>query len=128
MSFGRTEFARPSRFLEDVPSDLWREIDALGQPLAAIGGPRRPTRSTWTAPVQPGAPRPAGTSTAGSGSAPANGGPIAFRGGERVKHPKFGPGTVVGLSGEGTKAEVTVVFEAAGAKRLLVKFANLERA
>ncbi len=128
MSFGRTEFARPSRFLEDVPTDLWREIDALGQPLAAIGGPRRPTRSTWTAPIQPASPRPPGAAAAGSGSAPTNGGPIAFRGGERVKHPKFGPGTVVGLSGEGTKAEVTVVFEAAGAKRLLVKFANLERA
>jgi hypothetical protein len=31
------------------------------------------------------------------------------------------------VSGQGSKAEVTVVFEAAGAKRLLVRFAHLER-
>jgi DNA helicase II / ATP-dependent DNA helicase PcrA len=128
MSFGRTEFARPSRFLEDVPTDLWREIDALGQPLAVVGGGRRPTRSTWTAPVQPPVPVQGTAPARGSATAASHGAALAFRGGERVTHPKFGPGTVVGLSGEGTKAEVTVVFEAAGAKRLLVKFANLQRA
>jgi hypothetical protein len=37
-------------------------------------------------------------------------------------------GTVVGLSGEGARAEITVVFDGAGAKRLLVKFANLQQA
>jgi DNA helicase II / ATP-dependent DNA helicase PcrA len=42
-----------------------------------------------------------------------------------VSHPKFGRGTVVGVRGEGAKAEVTVVFEQAGAKRLLLRLANL---
>ena len=51
-----------------------------------------------------------------------------MRGGEKVRHPKFGVGTVVGVSGEGARAEVTVVFDGAGAKRLLVKFANLSAA
>ncbi|MDA0699921.1 MAG: hypothetical protein O3A02_01770, partial [bacterium] len=50
---------------------------------------------------------------------------LTFRGGERVRHPKFGGGTVVGVRGEGAKAEVTVVFEEAGAKRLLLRLANL---
>lgn len=42
-----------------------------------------------------------------------------------MRHPKFGVGTVVGVSGQGAKAEVTVVFEQAGAKRLLLKFSGL---
>jgi DNA helicase-2/ATP-dependent DNA helicase PcrA len=50
-----------------------------------------------------------------------------LRGGERVEHPTFGAGTVVGLRGEGAKTEVTVVFESAGAKRLLLRLANLTR-
>jgi len=31
MTFGRTEMARPSRFLEDIPTDLMREVDVFGQ-------------------------------------------------------------------------------------------------
>jgi len=55
---------------------------------------------------------------------PAEGG---FKGGERVRHPRFGLGTVVAARGEGERAEVTVHFENVGLKRLLVKYAGLER-
>jgi len=115
MTFGRTEFTRPSRFLEDLPKGALQEIDVLGQVLTVGPSGRAVARSTWTAPS---APAPA------SGDGPA----LVYRGGERVRHPKFGAGTVVGVSGEGARAEVTVVFQEAGAKRLLVKFASLERA
>ncbi len=50
-----------------------------------------------------------------------------FRGGERVRHPRFGVGTVVAARGEGARAEVTVHFEGVGLKKLLVKYAGLER-
>lgn len=121
MSYGRTDFARPSRFLEDVPARLWQEVDALGQPQLAT------TTARW---------RPPTTASAGAGAAaggspaPAVGppGPRHYRGGERVLHPTFGVGTVVGLRGEGPKAEITVVFESAGAKRLLLRLANLSLA
>ena len=128
MSFGRTEFARPSRFLEDLPRGLWQEVDALGQ---AIGDRRSARRGpgTWTPPVAPPVARPAAPGTVGDGgTAPGPARPLSFRGGERVRHPTFGGGTVVGVRGEGAKAEVTVVFESAGAKRLLLRFANLSPA
>lgn len=54
-------------------------------------------------------------------SAPASSG--EFHGGERVRHPRFGPGTVVAASG----SEVTVHFPGLGLKRLAVRFAGLER-
>jgi DNA helicase II / ATP-dependent DNA helicase PcrA len=126
MSFGRTEFARPSRFLEDVPASLWQEVDALGQPQArgqrgASGGAWGADRGVWRPPVVAAAAADPGPSP-GAPAAPVV---LTFRGGERVRHPKFGSGTVVGVRGEGTKAEVTVVFEQAGAKRLLLRLANL---
>jgi DNA helicase II / ATP-dependent DNA helicase PcrA len=113
MSFGRTEFARVSRFLEDLPKDAMEDVDVLGQTLNVPSRTTGPSRSTWVPATSPPA-APGGESA-------------TYRGGEKVKHPKFGPGTVVGVSGQGSKAEVTVVFEAAGAKRLLVRFAHLER-
>ena len=48
----------------------------------------------------------------------------AFRGGERVVHPRFGPGTVVAAQGD----EVTVHFEGFGLKRLSLKYAELKPA
>jgi DNA helicase-2/ATP-dependent DNA helicase PcrA len=113
MTFGRTEPARPSRFLEDVPPKLLTEIDVFGQEMAdPVRRPLRP-QVRW-APAE--SPTPDGN------------GSRAYRGGEKVRHPKFGVGTVVGVSGEGAKAELTVVFAEAGAKRLLAKFANLQDA
>ncbi len=114
MTFGRTEFVRPSRFLEDVPRGMLQEIDIFGQPLTDPARLSRFSRSTWTPPT--------GSSPQDSSAAP------GFRGGEKVKHPKFGLGTVVGVSGEGARAEITVVFKEAGAKRLLAKYANLSAA
>ena len=50
---------------------------------------------------------------------------MAYRGGEKVRHPKFGEGQVLAVAGMGDKQEVTVHFPTAGTKKLLVKFANL---
>ncbi|WP_022799193.1 ATP-dependent helicase [Thermus islandicus] len=47
--------------------------------------------------------------------------PGAFKGGERVVHPRFGPGTVVAAAGD----EVTVHFEGVGLKRLSLRYADL---
>ncbi len=112
MTFGRTEFARPSRFLEDVPKTMLQEVDVLGQMLNDPRHLNKYSRATWSPPK---IDKPDGGSEAG------------FRGGEKVEHPKYGVGTVVGVSGEGGRAEVTVVFGDAGPKKLLAKFANLKR-
>ncbi|MDA1081420.1 MAG: UvrD-helicase domain-containing protein [Gemmatimonadetes bacterium] len=53
----------------------------------------------------------------------------AFVMGERVKHSRFGSGTINALSGNGRDAKVSVQFddEAIGTKKLVVAFAGLER-
>jgi DNA helicase-2/ATP-dependent DNA helicase PcrA len=49
--------------------------------------------------------------------------------GERVRHARFGSGTIYELTGVGKETKVTVDFddEAIGRKRLVVAFAGLER-
>jgi DNA helicase-2/ATP-dependent DNA helicase PcrA len=46
--------------------------------------------------------------------------------GLRVRHPIFGPGTVLAVSGAGANQKLRVRFERAGVKTLLLRFANLE--
>lgn len=104
MMFGRTEFSQPSRFLKDIPPKLVTETDLFGD-VVSLNRPA-PKRNMWRDEMQ------------------ASGGPT-FAGGEDVRHEKFGVGKVVGVSGSGAKAQVTVIFETVGTKRLLVKYANL---
>jgi DNA helicase-2/ATP-dependent DNA helicase PcrA len=47
--------------------------------------------------------------------------------GQRVRHSKYGEGTVLMREGEGEDAKVTVMFTRHGMKKLMEKFANLEK-
>jgi len=51
-----------------------------------------------------------------------------FRPGQRVKHPKYGEGTVYQREGDGEDAKITVQFPRFGLKKLVEKYAQLERA
>ena len=50
-----------------------------------------------------------------------------FRPGDRVRHRKFGDGTVVSSQAFGRDAIVVIDFDTAGNKRLMAAFAKLER-
>jgi DNA helicase-2/ATP-dependent DNA helicase PcrA len=47
--------------------------------------------------------------------------------GERVSHDTFGLGTVIEVSGEGDRAEATIDFGSFGPKRLLLRYAPVEK-
>jgi DNA helicase-2/ATP-dependent DNA helicase PcrA len=51
-----------------------------------------------------------------------------FRPGQKVRHPKYGEGTVYQREGEGEDAKITVQFLRFGLKKLVEKYAQLERA
>ncbi len=46
--------------------------------------------------------------------------------GLRVRHPIFGPGTVVEVVGHGGGQKLRIKFERAGVKTIVVRYANLE--
>ena len=51
-----------------------------------------------------------------------------FRPGQKVRHPKYGEGTVYQREGEGESAKITVSFPRFGLKKLVEKYAQLEKA
>ncbi|HZC42982.1 MAG TPA: ATP-dependent DNA helicase Rep, partial [Acidobacteriaceae bacterium] len=54
-------------------------------------------------------------------------GKTGFRSGQRVRHPKYGEGVVFKREGDGENAKITVQFPRFGIKKLVEKFAQLER-
>jgi DNA helicase II / ATP-dependent DNA helicase PcrA len=57
---------------------------------------------------------------------PAPTGKTGLRQGSRVRHPKYGEGTVFRREGDGDDAKITVQFQQHGVKKLVEKFAQLE--
>jgi len=104
-TWGQREMVRPSRFLEEIPAELLKPVGPFGD----IGEPPPERKSA--------APRSRVKKAAVE----------TFNGGEKVRHPRYGEGTVVAVSGSGGRQEVTVHFDKVGLKQLLVKYAGLER-
>jgi len=59
---------------------------------------------------------------------PAPTGHTGFRPGQRVRHPKYWEGTVYRREGDGDSAKITVQFPRYGLKKLVEKYAQLEKA
>ncbi len=54
-------------------------------------------------------------------------GAAGLKKGQRVRHSKYGEGQIVMREGEGDDAKLTVLFSRHGMKKLMEKFANLEK-
>lgn len=104
---------KPSRFLEELPPIL---LDVVR--LSVFMSPSRDSseRSHHASPYTARASMPAAV-------IPSD---IPFSMGQRVRHPRFGEGTVIGGDGAGPKARVEVNFSEAGAKWLMLAYAKLE--
>jgi DNA helicase-2/ATP-dependent DNA helicase PcrA len=123
-----------SRFLDDVPEKLMETRSATR--VGAVGSgawPSGPSQgSTQGRPSRSGngkaqEPPKVVRRRAGSTGPPAPN-IASFKTGDKIRHPKFGEGMVVGTKLSGTDTEVTVAFaEGQGVKRLLLSFAPLEK-
>ncbi|RJF71392.1 AAA family ATPase [Deinococcus cavernae] len=120
MQYGKTNAAEDSRFLEELEGHF-DTIDPYGQVIDYRAKSWKQYRPT--VPARP----DTSASVAVKNTSPLTAG-MAYRGGEKVTHPKFGAGQVLAVAGTGDKQEVTVHFPSVGAKKLLVKFANLSPA
>jgi DNA helicase-2/ATP-dependent DNA helicase PcrA len=134
MLFGSTSSNIPSRFLNEIPTELVRDVDPSG---AGRGRAR-----SSEAPDDTGTP---GVSVFGRGRAredaefdasgrrrraPASTGAerLGLVPGDRVVHGKWGEGSVVETGGEGEDVEAVVHFPTVGRKKLLLRMAPLKRA
>ncbi|MGA0980047.1 MAG: 3'-5' exonuclease, partial [Candidatus Nanopelagicales bacterium] len=105
-----------SRFLDEVPPELvesrrdepvltWSSAQAPSPPSPVTSGGlmKRPEPTAGTRPV------------------------VALAVGDRVLHKTFGMGTVTGTSGVGERAEATIDFGSVGTKRLLLRYAPVDK-
>jgi len=58
---------------------------------------------------------------------PRSSGATGLKKGQRVRHSKYGEGTILLREGDGEDAKLTVLFSQHGMKKLMEKFANLQR-
>ncbi|HEX6424280.1 MAG TPA: ATP-dependent DNA helicase PcrA, partial [Acidimicrobiales bacterium] len=136
--FGGTQYNPPSRFLDEIPADLVRDVE----------GHRRASRSGRTYGSGGGGWRSSAGGSAGGDRAlrvaagrdriveralesrkPARSGAegLGLKVGDDVRHNVFGEGVILDLSGSGDKTEALVRFRGAGEKRLLLSWAPLEK-
>ncbi|WP_298989532.1 DNA helicase PcrA [uncultured Pseudokineococcus sp.] len=109
-AWGQPQYNPASRFLDDVPPDLlqWRR------------GASSAVAPSSTPAVARLAQRPGVRS-------PGNREVVHLEGGDRVTHDAFGLGTVVRVDGSGDKAVAHVDFGDQGVKRLLLRYAPVEK-
>ena len=107
-SWGAPTYNPPSRFLAEIPEGVisWNSV-------------------TTSSKTRTGAPRSFGPPPRATGKKVES--TIVLEVGDRVSHDTFGLGKVIAVAGEGDRAEATIDFGSSGEKRLLLRYAPVER-
>ena len=153
MARGETQYNPTSRFIKEIPRYLLK-MEQAGSPntfrnSSAFGGSPIRTMSGGSMPLprksvsysnaaggfdfEKPKPRPSAMPYASTPAAPAKNfgagptGSLDYGVGDKVRHIKFGVGTVTNIVNGGRDFEVTVLFDSYGVKKLLASFANLKK-
>jgi DNA helicase-2/ATP-dependent DNA helicase PcrA len=131
--FGSTQYNPPSRFVDEIPTEL---VEAIGERVGRGGGRasyrererwrRRDDDEGWAdhrervveAALRAGQrpdPQPTGAEA------------LAFRLGDDVRHATYGEGVIVDIVGQGEKAEARVRFPGLGEKTFLLAWTPLQK-
>ena len=152
MLFGNTQYNPPSRFLDEIPSEL---IESKGNTTGRSSYGRQSYRDrSDRSYADPPAYRRGGEAGAGGGGGratdsraadehrdrvveaalrasnqpqPANSQELGLRVGDDVAHPAFGEGVIIDISGTGEKAEAVINFSGFGQKHLALAWAPLKK-
>lgn len=123
-AWGQPSYNPPSRFLEEIPATHldWKRTGATAsRPAGPVSGVAASLSSSRSRSAASGA---SGFATRrGATEKPV----VSLAVGDRVTHDQFGLGTVVGVKGTGANAEATVDFGEPKPKRLLLRYAPVEK-
>jgi len=135
--YGNTQYNPPSRFLEEIPHELFRiEGNANAQSFSGgtssfgSGGSNRRERTYGNSFSEEHTNRVVDAAiAAGRTAAPVVNANVLsdIKVGEDIVHPTFGEGVVIDIKGAGEKAEVTIRFRDKGTKILALAWAPLKR-
>lgn len=122
-AWGQPSYNPPSRFLEEIPATHleWKRTGATAPvssgPVSGVAASLSSSRSRSSA---SGA---SGFATRRAAEKPV----VSLTVGDRVTHDQFGLGTVVAMKGTGGNAEATIDFGDTKPKRLLLRYAPVEK-
>jgi DNA helicase-2/ATP-dependent DNA helicase PcrA len=125
----RLRASTPSRFLAEIPAEL---IEAASGSLAEPGQARRyEADPDFSESYSYRRPRTPYGKSSGARTSPRVSGRESSRDpliGARVRHSKYGLGTIIEIEGEGEDRKLTVSFQDYGPKKLIERYANLQLA
>ena len=101
--YGQDKYHKPSRFIRELPEECLEEVRMKAQ----VSRPASSGRFSKTAVKE-------------------TFNETGFALGQRVKHPKFGEGTIINFEGSGPQSRVQVAFNGEGIKWLVTQYAKLE--
>jgi DNA helicase-2/ATP-dependent DNA helicase PcrA len=106
-AWGSPQHYPASRFLEEVPAELvdWRREESTVSHVPAV----------------------AALAARSSARSPGNRVVVHLEPGDRVTHDTFGMGTVVAVEGVGERSVASIDFRSEGVKRLLLRYAPVEK-
>ena len=108
--FGSENMHPPSRFIREIPAECLQEVrlnTTVTRPVGfntVVQQRKQSSQALWA--------------SAGSG--------LPYNLGQRVMHKKFGEGVVLRIEGQGGNAQIQVMFDDVGEKRLVAQYAKLE--
>jgi DNA helicase-2/ATP-dependent DNA helicase PcrA len=138
--FGEISVAMPSRFLQEIPAQLidWRQspgdVNSRGGARSRALNARPGSRGGGWSPRRHDDPPPLAPKSTSIERFPnripakvRDNGDMVLAPGDRIRHEDFGEGRVDAVTGEGAKRVAHVRFDSAGAKKLLIKIAPIEK-
>ncbi|MGI8531615.1 MAG: DNA helicase PcrA, partial [Geodermatophilaceae bacterium] len=116
-AWGQPSYNPPSRFLDEIPEELVHWVRT------------EPVRDRPYSGAQSAQARVAGAALSRGGlrGGVGNRTIVDLAAGDRVSHDAFGLGTVVATQGVGDRAEATIDFGSSGTKRLLLRYAPVDK-
>ncbi|MFZ7324730.1 DNA helicase II [Avibacterium avium] len=102
--YGKEERHLPSRFIEELPEDCIQEVRLRGTVTRAYN-----------------------RAAVGSLNTHKSGKDSEWRMGQKVKHAKFGNGTIINVEGEDNNTRLQIAFQGEGIKWLIAALAKLEK-
>ncbi|MGW0464272.1 DNA helicase PcrA [Streptomyces sp. NPDC003027] len=118
-AWGQPSYNPASRFLEEIPATYleWKRTGPMVKPAGPTSGITSQLSSSRSR------TGPSGFATRRAGEKPV----LALQVGDRVTHDQFGLGTVMQVTGVGADAQATIDFGDEKPKRLLLRYAPVEK-
>lgn len=133
---GETQYNKVSRFVKEIPGSLLegssigrgeteKSSETSARPFRQAGSKVNPIFTVGNAQSKPYQKKPYQSTSFSSNTT--SGISLEYASGDRVKHIKFGEGTVVQIVEGGRDYEVTVEFDRVGTKKMFASFAKLKK-